>query len=307
VAAGAGIAKTVSSAGGDEQLTLSVDTTGANTGDLLTRTVGGVAFQPSIAVPVGGVIMWPSDTAPAKWLLCYGQLLSLTTYKALFDALRGGVGLADLGLDAGTAVTGDAATDNLLAVGHGLNNGDLILFSNSGGALPAPLAEGTVYHVRDRAPNDFKVALTAGGDAVDLTSAGTGTHKFHTQYANLDLRGRLVLGQDDMGGASANRVTATQADNVGQGSGAETHTLTEAEMPAHSHTQQWTDNTGTLQGAAYAKTSAGSSVATTNTGSYLSNSGGTRSAFTTQSVGSGEAHNNMPPYLTLNFMIYAGV
>ncbi len=61
--------------------------------------------------------------------------------------------------------------------------------------------------------------------------AGNGSTTFNVP----DIRGRFPLGKDDMGGSSANRVTATEADNLGQASGAETHTLTAAELAAHPH------------------------------------------------------------------------
>lgn len=60
--------------------------------------------------------------------------------------------------------------DNLIyATGHAYVNTDKIVFY--GGTPPAPLVEGTVYFVRDSTANTFKVATTAGGVAIDLTSA----------------------------------------------------------------------------------------------------------------------------------------
>lgn len=50
-----------------------------------------------------------------------------------------------------------------------------------------------------------------------------------------DLRGRTMIGLDNLGGTSANRVTASQADSVGGASGAQSHTLAIANMPAHNH------------------------------------------------------------------------
>ena len=50
-----------------------------------------------------------------------------------------------------------------------------------------------------------------------------------------DLRGRVVAGQDDMGGSSANRLTdqsgGLDGDTLGDTGGAETHTLTTAQVP----------------------------------------------------------------------------
>ena len=52
-----------------------------------------------------------------------------------------------------------------------------------------------------------------------------------------DLRGRVIAGQDDMGGTSANRLTSPiNGDTLGAAGGSESHTLTTNEMPSHTHT-----------------------------------------------------------------------
>jgi microcystin-dependent protein len=48
-------------------------------------TIGGILS--ASAVPIGAVIDFAGSAAPAKWLLCYGQLISTTTYAALFAVL----------------------------------------------------------------------------------------------------------------------------------------------------------------------------------------------------------------------------
>lgn len=72
-------------------------------------------------------------------------------------------------------VTANATTNKLACVDHGYQDLDPITFATSG-TLPAPLVVGTLYFVRDAATDDFKVALTANGTAVDLTDTGSGTH-----------------------------------------------------------------------------------------------------------------------------------
>ncbi|MBK8916484.1 MAG: hypothetical protein IPM64_18105 [Phycisphaerales bacterium] len=54
---------------------------------------------------------------------------------------------------------------------------DPVRFSNSGGALPAPLAAWTTYYIKT-APGSgvYTLAATVGGSTVDLTDTGTGTH-----------------------------------------------------------------------------------------------------------------------------------
>ena len=113
-----------------------------------------------------------------------------------------------------------------------------------------------------------------------------------------DLRGRLPLGRDNMGGTSANRVTATEADTLGGASGEESftgttddHTLTIDEIPAHTHSLPANVGKDTDGKAGTDGLQQGGS---SNTGS----------------VGGGQAHshgltdfNLMSPYLTLSYII----
>jgi hypothetical protein len=46
--------------------------------------------------------------------------------------------------------------------------------------LPAGLAVDTLYYIRDATANTFKLAATSGGDAIDITGTGTGTHTCYT-------------------------------------------------------------------------------------------------------------------------------
>jgi microcystin-dependent protein len=50
-----------------------------------------------------------------------------------------------------------------------------------------------------------------------------------------DLRGRFPLGRDNMGGTSANRVTDTDADTLGNGDGDELKTISHTHDLAHTH------------------------------------------------------------------------
>lgn len=117
-----------------------------------------------------------------------------------------------------------------------------------------------------------------------------------TTFAVPDLRGRVIAGQDDMGGSSANRLTnqtnGVEGDTLGATGGAETHTLTTAQIPSHSHTlPQGRD--GTLA----------------NPGAFIkdgwSNSSGTATAPSvgTGNEGGGGAHNNVQPTIILNKII----
>lgn len=123
-----------------------------------------------------------------------------------------------------------------------------------------------------------------------IYGAGDGS----TTFAIPDLRGRVVAGQDDMGGTSANRLTLPVAggvngDTLGDAGGVETVTLTAAEIPAHTHS---------------IATSAATGVGTSTIRSGDASGGG--GVFASGSVGSGGAHNNLQPTLILNKIIFTG-
>ena len=153
----------------------------------------------------------------------------------------------------------------------------------SGGAITGEMRMWTT----DTAPDGW---LLADGSAVSQTTYSDLYAVIGTTYGNPgggnfnlpDMRGRVPLGKDNMGGSSANRVTATQADNLGQGSGAETHTLSTAELASHSHAVTAFGTQG--------------SVFTGTTGM-----GGTGNL--TGNSGSGSSHNNVQPYMTINYII----
>ena len=109
------------------------------------------------------------ELEPGHLRLAYGQSWPTTrghtddvavTYKAGYSSVV-------------TAVVG---TDVLTCAAQTFTDADIVRVWNSGGALPAPLAINTDYHVRDQATTTFKLAATAGGAAIDLTTAGTGAN-----------------------------------------------------------------------------------------------------------------------------------
>lgn len=46
----------------------------------------------------------------------------------------------------------------------------------STGSLPSPLLTGQFYYVIDATTNSFKLSLTSGGSAIDITDTGVGVH-----------------------------------------------------------------------------------------------------------------------------------
>ena len=109
------------------------------------------------------------------------------------------------------------------------------------------------------------------------------------QFCIPDLRGRAIFGlcgSPSGTGDTAGRITGATANalNLGGSGGAETHTLTIDQIPPHSHTH----NFPAVMQAGVSGTS----------GVY----NGTISASTSMS-GGGQPHNNMPPFILMNYLI----
>ena len=105
-----------------------------------------------------------------------------------------------------------------------------------------------------------------------------------------DMRGRVGVGL----GQGAGLTDRPLADI----SGAETHTLTEAQMPNHYHTSNASGGTG--PGLAQFT---GSNTVTTLDNLSVEISNTTTLALSIDSVGGGSPHNNMQPYVVLRYLI----
>lgn len=138
------------------------------------------------------------------------------------------------------------------------------------------LCDGALLNIADY-PDLFQLLGTAYG--------GDGT----TTFALPDLRGRVIV--DDNG-------TTLLRGNSG---GAAAHTLTIGEMPAHSHDVNVTDVAGALV------TPGGNFLAATSDPQVVfyrpTSSGVTLHSDTIATTGGGAAHQNMQPYLVMNYFI----
>ena len=125
-----------------------------------------------------------------------------------------------------------------------------------------------------------------------------------TTFALPDLRGRVAVGSE---GNSAGPGLTTR--RLGEKGGSETHTLTESQIPPHDHTATSQANAvvpgGNSNDAAnnYWADDAGVSSGTYHTGPANATMNADAVQTTVNNAGGGQAHNNMQPYLAINFII----
>jgi len=238
---------------------------------ILTNSLTGVIL------PYGGA------SAPTGFLLCDGSAVSRTTYATLFGVISTTYGAGDgsttfnvpdlrssFPLGGGTAraraVVFDGASDvipgnNQIAVPSGrdwLYTGTAVVLSGS--SLPTGLSAGTYYIILD-GPTYIKLASSVAnaneGISVAITADGSGT------------------------------CTLTQtltARTIGATGGEESHALSNAEMPSHSHRIP----------AGGAGGSGGIDAANAVFTSYK---------WQSEATGSDTPHNTMPPYTVVNYII----
>lgn len=194
-----------------------------------------------------------------------------------------------LAIEAACIVDGDVVGDDLILTKHDGSTIDAGVVKN----WDAPPIGGVLAWTRKNLPSGGDYVLADGatltqdaypeGHAVAVAEVALGNNLWTVSGSNFtvpDLRDRFILGK----GATYNVLNAR--------SGAATHTLTAAEIPAHTHTFQERVGWG-----------AGSSVLPAWDGNANDAAYGGAAFATDNGTGGGGAHNNMPPYVVLGYIV----
>lgn len=176
VAGGAGVAGNLNVGGQIVTPTMPAGT--ANT------AVATTAFVVNNSVPSGGLMMWPTASAPVGWLLCNGTAVSRTTYATLFAVLGTTFGSGDgsttfnlpnytnrapVGAGGLYAMGATGGSKDAVVVAH-THTGS----TNSAGAHVHQIPNITGPDVRDGGPYNYTTNWNAG--TRDTSSAGSHSH-----------------------------------------------------------------------------------------------------------------------------------
>lgn len=185
------------------------------------------------------------------------------------------------------------------ALGNPTADGQLLSSSASGERswvdLPAAVPVGAyISYAGSTAPDGWllcygqPVSRTTYADLFAAIGTAFGAGDGSTTFNVPDMRGRVPAGLDNMGGAAAGVLSG--ASSMGATQGAETHTLSVNEMPAHDHGSA-SSLVQSYYGVKYVVQEEGTD--------YLMVSG----SHTHDSAGGGQAHNNVQPTMAANFII----
>lgn len=183
-----------------------------------------------------------------------------------------------------TYFNGGPVYDNCFNIINGSLVGEIKLFA---GSMDNVYAEG--WLICDGSAVD-RITYAQLFNAIGTTyGAGDGSTTFNLP----DLRGRVPIGQ-------------SSSYALGAKGGAATHTLTAAQIPAHTHGSAGA-HTHSINNCSAAGSKA-PQLESYEKGNSKNRSISTNSAggHTHASVGGGEAHNNMQPYVAMNYIIFTG-
>lgn len=261
-----------------------------NFSDIATELTNSVAVDGQSTMT--GAFMAASGTVAAPGI----------TFGADTDSGLYRIGANNIGVAVNGAKVLDIATTGLDIVGAITNNG--------GDALTI-VGEVKIY-AGATAPTGW---LFCYGQAISRTTYATlfavigttyGVGDGSTTFNVPDIRGRVIAGQDDMGGTSANRLTnaddGLDGDTLGATGGGETQTLVTANLPAYTPA-------GSISGTAnlrYIATSAiaGANLALYTTAAGTANTETITATFTgTAQGGTSTAFGVVQPTIVLNYII----
>lgn len=157
-------------------------------------------------------------------------------------------------------------------VNNNTPTGTIVLFAGSTAPTGWLLCQGQTIS-RTTYANLFNVIGTTYG-------SGDGSTTFNLP----NFKGNIPVGYDS---------TQTEFDTLGETGGEKTHTLTTQEIPSHNH-EGLSSSTGTAIGTGQ--------YGTANQ-FYIPSGGFATGSIKIGNTGGGEAHNNLQPYIVLNYMI----
>jgi microcystin-dependent protein len=235
-----------------------------------TATTTGLQWNtPAVAVPAGVISQFAGSTAPSGYLLCLGQEVSISSFGNLYAVVATSYGTLTNG-------SGGAGTTH----------------------FRLPNLQGRIPVGRDSAQTEFDVLGESGGEkAVTITVQQMPSHT-HVQDSHNHAQNSHshTFSATTTGGLHTHQLTLT--NNAGIGGASDTPARGAAGTGNDPNFRTGTDATGSGYGSAEGQHS--HSVSGTTNSPTATNIAATA---TNQNTGGGLAHNNLQPYIVVNYII----
>jgi microcystin-dependent protein len=246
---------------------------GTNTTQIATTAF--VAAGLAQNTPAGSIVIWAGVAAPTGWLLCQGQAISRTTYALLYSALGGAS--SPYGQGDGTSTFNVPNLKGRIPVGLDSAQTEFDALGETGGAKTVTLttAQMPVHSHTNTVTSNGGVTPTGtavnGGAHTHTASTGSAGAHTHTVTVNGDI-GNLLFAKPDLGSEVFKKDTVSKTTTS---SGSHSHSVTVNSGGSHTHTL---------------------SIEPIPDHSHI---------VTIASSGGGEPHNNLQPYIVMNYIIKA--
>lgn len=186
-----------------------------------TGSGGGSGTSVGDGNSVGTILTWSGMIAPNQYQFAYGQALSRTTYVELLSAITQLSSVTCIG--GNTTLTGLSDTSNI-PIGAAVEGNCIAATS----IVTSKTLNTITLSIAATISTSTTVRFFPYGN-------GNGTTTFNVP----DLRGRVIPGRNNMGGVVSSNLSSTYygsvPDAVGAIGGAQSQTLTQAQIPSHRH------------------------------------------------------------------------
>jgi microcystin-dependent protein len=228
--------------------------------------------------PIGSIMMFGGATAPTNWLLCDGTVYANTAIPLLAPILANRY-------NAGTsAVAGTSSAVPNLNGRFPFGAGATYPLATTGGAANVTLDQTMIPALTFTVP--------AHGHGANASASSTSSQNSHSHYVYQDAHSHNATQPAHSHSVSPNALTANAGGNAGAAAGWGFNTLSTG-------TAQPAISVDTQQPAVHADTQQPSITTSTSVSVSVVNA----AAMSTNTLGGGLSHANIPPYLAITFII----